>query len=47
MTLVGPPGVGKTRLAIDAANDARAAFDDGVCFVSLVAVSDPCAWARA
>lgn len=41
VSLVGPPGVGKTRLAIEAANEVRVAFDDGVCFVSLADASEP------
>ncbi len=37
LTLVGPGGVGKTRLALQAAQDERGAFRDGIYFVSLAA----------
>jgi len=37
LTLVGPGGVGKTRLALQAAHDERGAFRDGIYFVSLAA----------
>lgn len=40
LTIVGPGGIGKTRLAIAAAFHLRAAFLDGVCFVPLVAVEE-------
>lgn len=38
LTLVGPGGIGKTRLAIQAAHENRFAFLHGVCFVSLASV---------
>ncbi|HEU5423794.1 MAG TPA: NB-ARC domain-containing protein, partial [Nitrolancea sp.] len=41
VTLTGPGGVGKTRLAIQIARDLAAAFADGVGFVPLAAVREP------
>src|SRR5687768_9422435 len=41
VTLVGPGGVGKTRLAIEVAAHLRDEFDGGARFVQLAAVSDP------
>jgi predicted ATPase/DNA-binding SARP family transcriptional activator len=39
LTLVGPGGIGKTRLALQAATDLRGSFPDGVAFVPLAALS--------
>ncbi len=41
LTLVGPPGVGKTRLAIQIAFALEDEFEDGVRFISLASVTDP------
>lgn len=43
VTLTGPGGTGKTRLALEAAKRAAANFadGDGVCFVALASVRDP------
>jgi predicted ATPase/DNA-binding CsgD family transcriptional regulator len=41
VTLTGPPGVGKTRLALAAATATAAGFADGVVVVDLTTVRDP------
>ena len=41
VTLIGPGGVGKTRLAIEAARAAEPSFPDGLAFVDLSPVRDP------
>ncbi len=41
LTIVGPGGIGKTRLAMEAAHQSRESFPDGVWFVALVGVSAP------
>ena len=41
VTLVGPGGIGKTRLALEAARLAAGEFGDGALFVPLASVSEP------
>ena len=41
VTLLGPGGIGKTRLAIAVATHLRSFFAGGTCFVGLAAVNDP------
>jgi predicted ATPase/transcriptional regulator with XRE-family HTH domain len=41
LTLTGPGGVGKTRLALEAAHQLREAFVDGVCFIEFAGVDSP------
>ncbi len=40
VTLTGPGGVGKTRLAIEALRGLEVGFDDGGCFVALAGIGD-------
>jgi predicted ATPase/class 3 adenylate cyclase len=41
LTLTGPGGTGKTRLALQAAADLLEGFEDGVFFVALAAITEP------
>ncbi|HEV7760811.1 MAG TPA: hypothetical protein VGO78_17520, partial [Acidimicrobiales bacterium] len=41
LSLVGAPGCGKTRLAIEVAAQVAAAFDGGVRFVELASIGGP------
>ncbi len=41
LNIVGAPGIGKTRLALETANAALGLFRDGAAFVSLAALSQP------
>jgi predicted ATPase/DNA-binding CsgD family transcriptional regulator len=41
VSLIGPGGIGKTRLAIEAASDVQADFVDGVYFLTVDSVRDP------
>jgi len=41
LTLLGPPGIGKTRLSIEVARDMHPAFSDGTSFVALAPIRDP------
>jgi len=41
LTLTGPGGTGKTRLALQAGADLLEEFDDGIFFVSLATITDP------
>lgn len=40
VTLLGPPGVGKTRLALQVAEEMQTHFRDGACFVPLAPLQD-------
>lgn len=41
VTLIGPPGIGKTRLGVEVASRASADFPDGVFFIELAPLDDP------
>ena len=41
LTLTGPGGTGKTRLALQASADLLEEFEDGVFFVALATITDP------
>jgi predicted ATPase/DNA-binding XRE family transcriptional regulator len=41
LTLTGPPGIGKTRLALRVGSDLTGHFEDGVFLVLLASISDP------
>lgn len=41
VTLIGPPGIGKTRLSLESARNLTAHFIDGVYFVPLAPLTDP------
>jgi predicted ATPase/DNA-binding SARP family transcriptional activator len=41
LTLFGPGGIGKTRLAVQVAAEQAAQFSDGVCFIPLASVTSP------
>lgn len=38
LTLLGPGGIGKTRLSIQVARETRGYFSDGICFVALASI---------
>lgn len=40
LTLLGPGGIGKTRLSIEVASELQVSFADGVCFITMAAIHD-------
>lgn len=47
VTIIGPGGVGKSRLAIEAARAVAAQYEDGVCLAELASIEDPSLVAQA
>ncbi len=41
LTLLGPGGIGKTRLSLQVAREVRRFFPDGICFVALASITVP------
>lgn len=41
LTLIGAPGIGKTRLALEIARRVQAAFTHGTAFIALASITDP------
>src|SRR6185503_8474800 len=41
VTLIGPPGIGKTRLSIEVARGALSEFPGGIFFIALAPLEDP------
>jgi predicted ATPase len=41
VTVIGAAGIGKTRLALRAAEESAPSYPEGVCFVGLVQLKDP------
>lgn len=41
LTLTGPPGIGKTRLAVEISQESTADFEHGLAFVDLASIAEP------